>query len=172
MKRIIAAALLALYLAGAGGARAASGSDRLLAVGGRAPDFTFTEVQSGGAMALDNVGRGRPLLLVFLQTSCQSCARELQSLKDVRAAGAPIEVLGIFIDVTARDFQKYVADNALPFVFGWDSGNAIAEAYGVPFAPASFLLDRERKIAAVYRGFHPGIEQALRADFARLAKGP
>lgn len=166
MRRMIATLLLALGVAGIAGAN--EGKEMRVPPGAKAPSFTFSEVASGGAMTMENVGRGRPLLLAFLQTSCQSCSREMQSLKQLRAAGASFEVLGIFIDVTARDFQKYATDAGLPFVFGWDSGNAIAESYGVSFAPVLFLLDRDRKVVAVYRGFHPGIEQSLKADLAKL----
>lgn len=170
MRRIAATALFALGLLTASGARAGLDSDKLLAVGNKAPAFTFSEVVGGGAMTMDAVAHGRPLLLVFLQTACQSCFREMQTLKQLRAAGAEIEVLGIFLDMKAKDFPKYIGDNELPFVFGWDSNYSIADAYGVSFTPASFLLDRDRTVAAVYRGFHPGIEQSLRADLARLAK--
>jgi peroxiredoxin len=170
MKRIAATVALTFGLLTAAGASAGMDSDRLLAVGDKAPAFTFSEVASGGAMTMDTVARGRPLLLVFLQTACQSCYREMQTLKQLRASSADFDVLGIFLDMKAKDFQKYIADNGLPFVFGWDSGYSIADSYGVSFTPASFLLDRDRTVAAVYRGFHPGIEQALKADLAKLTK--
>jgi len=107
---------------------------------------------------------------VFLQTACQSCYREMMALKAAKAASPSLEVLGIFLDMKAKDFQKYISENGLPFTFGWDSGYSIADSYGVSFTPASFLLDAERTVAAVYRGFHPGIEQALKADIEKLGK--
>jgi len=170
MRRIAATALLAFGLLAAAGAQASMDSDKLLAVGNKAPAFTFAEVASGGAMTMDVVAHGRPHLLVFLQTACQSCFRGMQTLKQLRAGGAEIEILGIFLDMKAKDFQKYIGDNELPFVFGWDSNYSIAEAYGVSFTPASFLLDQDRNVTAVYRGFHAGIEQALKADLAKLTR--
>lgn len=173
MKRSVAAALTALLLLVLGlPARSPAGmdSDKMLAAGQKAPSFNFTDVVSGAAVPSDTLARGRPLLLVFLQTACQSCFREMMALKAVKAANPDFEILGIFLDMKAKDFQKYISENGLPFTFGWDSGYTVADAYGVSFTPASFLLDADRTIAAVYRGFHPGIEQALKADIARLAK--
>jgi peroxiredoxin len=150
--------------------RAGVDSDHMLVVGASAPNFNFSDVLSGGVTPFDTVGRGRPVLLVFLQTACQSCFREMMVLKTVKAEIPELEVVGIFLDMKAKDFQKYVNENGLPFVFGWDSGYTIANAYGVSFTPASFLIDGKRKVASVYKGFHPGIEQSLKADLAKLAK--
>lgn len=171
MTRFVAsiACALGLLLAATPGARAGMDADKLLSTGAPAPAFTFTDAVTGGAMAMQNVARGRPLLLVFLQTACQSCYREMMSLKKLREGGTEFDVLGIFLDMKAKDFQKYITENELPFSFGWDSGYTIADSYGVSFTPASFLLDADRKVAAVYRGFHPGIESSLKADLARLA---
>ena len=163
------AALLLLALSLPARSLAGMASDKMLAVGERAPSFNFTDVATGGVVPSDTIARGRPLLLVFLQTACQSCYREMMTLKAAKAESPDLEVLGIFLDMKAKDFQKYISENGLPFTFGWDSGYSIADTYGVSFTPASFLLDADRNVAAVYRGFHPGIEQALKADIAKLA---
>lgn len=168
MRRFTASLVCTLGLAAASAAWAGMDSEKLLAPGGQAPTFTFSEATTGAAMAMQNVGRGRPLVLVFLQTACQSCYREMMSLKKLKASGADFDVLGIFLDMKAKDFQKYIADNELPFTFGWDSGYTIADSYGVSFTPASFLLDADRTVRAVYRGFHPGIESSLKADLEKL----
>ena len=79
-----------------------------------------------------------------------------------------VPVFGVFLDVKAKDFGSYIEEHKLAFTFAWDSNYAIAEAYGVSCTPASFVLDRDRKIVSVYRRFRPGMAQDLRNDIERL----
>jgi len=167
----IALALAAL-LALPGVARAGMGSENLLQVGGAAPTFSFSDVNSGVVMPAETLARGQPLVLVFLQTACRSCYSEMLSLKKLYQDPGGFAVLGVFLDMKPKNFKSYIEENALPFHFTWDANYAIAEAYGVAFTPATFLLDRDRKVASVYRGFHPGTEKAMKEDLARLRGTP
>ncbi len=146
----------------------ALGGGKLLKAGADAPSVAFTSID-GTKSTLHSFAQGKPLLLVFLQTACRSCQREMAFLKQLKSDGAKINVLVAFVDMKERDFKKYVSDNELPFVFFWDKDYSIAEQFGVSFTPSSFLLDKERKVAKVYRGWSRA-GHSLEGDFKKLAE--
>ena len=140
----------------------------LLAPGDPAPRFTFSDIRNGETKSFTDVAGDGPLLLVFLQTACRSCVREMVALKNVRADVGGFEILGVFLDLKPRGLEEYVEDYELPFTFTWDGSYTTADAYGVSFSPTAFLLDAERRIAAVYAGFTLATEADLRADLLRV----
>jgi peroxiredoxin len=157
--------LIGIFCLSAPHSMAGMGGEKLLEPGVAAPEFSFTDIE-GKADSTKNFAKGEPLLLVFLQTTCRSCQRELEHMRDLGQGGFKVPVLAIFIDPTPREFKKFVEDNKLPFRFTWDEEMSIVEAYGVSFAPTSFLLDKDRKIAKVYRGWQgkgPDIEGDVKA---------
>ena len=139
-----------------------------LSPGDRAPRFEFSNVQTGETMGFTDVTSTGPLLLVFLQTACRSCVREMVALKKVYAEVEGFGVLGVFLDVKPRGMEEYVADYELPFTFTWDGSYATADAYGVSYSPTSFLVGSDGKVAAVYAGFTRGTEDDIRADLEKL----
>ncbi|HSH71290.1 MAG TPA: redoxin domain-containing protein [Deferrisomatales bacterium] len=139
-----------------------------LGPGDRAPRFTFSDIQTGETKGFADVAGNGPLLLVFLQTACRSCVREMVALKTVYAEVEGFGVLGVFLDLKPRGLEKYVADYELPFTFTWDGSYATADAYGVSFSPTSFLVGSDGKVAAVYAGFTLGTEDDVRADLEKL----
>ena len=146
----------------------AMGGGKMLKAGSDAPKVEFTDI-NGKKGTLHSFAQDKPLLLVFLQTACRSCQREMAFLKQLKEDGADIDVLVVFVDMKERNFKKYVSDNELPFVFFWDSDYSIAEQFGVSFTPSSFLMDKTRKIAKVYRGWSRA-GHSLEGDFKKLAE--
>ena len=139
-------------------------------VGEQAPPFIYSDLNAGGVSLFETFERNRPIILAFLQTACRSCHREAMTLKRLKEELGNFGVMAVFIDMTQRNIKKYTQENELPFTCTWDSSGDIAESYGVTFSPTSFLLDAERKVIKVYRGFHPGVERALRNDLEALVK--
>lgn len=140
----------------------------LLAPGDPAPKFTFPELATGKTRTLAEIAQGRPLLLVFLETACRSCVREMVALKRIQADRPGFAVLGVFLDINPRNVEGYVADYDLPFSFTWDGPYTMADAYGVAASPTSFLIDQDGKVAVVYPGFSLATEARLRADVETL----
>lgn len=139
------------------------------AVGEQAPTFLYTDLIRRGTVMFDTFERNRPVLLLFLQTACRSCHREVLALKRFEAELEGVGVMAVFIDMTPRNVKKYVEENELPFTCTWDSSGEIAESYGITFSPTCFLLDASRKVVKVYKGFHPGVERELKKDLQTLA---
>lgn len=141
-------------------AEASMGGGKMLKPGSQAPDFKFKMI-TGGDYDFNTWTKGKPSLIVFIQTACGSCQRELQFLKEFNYTEAGLEILVIFIDVKEMDFKGYAKDNKMPFNFAWDAKYSIADAFGVSFAPASFLIDKDHNIAKVYRGWSKSGEEML-----------
>ena len=140
----------------------------LLAPGDPAPKFTFPELATGKIRTLAEIAQGQPLLLVFLETACRSCVREMVAIKRIQADRPGFAVLGVFLDINPRNVEGYVADYDLPFSFTWDGAYTMADAYGVAASPTSFLIDQDGKVAVVYPGFTLATEGRLRADLEML----
>lgn len=136
--------------------------------GDPAPRFTFPELATGATKTLADIAQGRPLLLVFLETACRSCVREIVAIKRIQADRPGFAVLGVFLDINPRDLTRYVTDYDLPFSFTWDGAYTMADAYGVSASPTSFLIDQDGKVAVVYPGFTLATEGRLRADLDML----
>jgi peroxiredoxin len=151
-KARILSCIVVLLLVAPFAALAGMGGSKMLNPGVVAPDFEFTDTV-GQKGSLYKAAEGKPLLLVFVQTSCRSCQREMAFIKELQDKGSNIEILVVFVDLKQRDFVAFAKENGLPFRFLWDSDYKVADAYGVAFTTASFLLDGERKVAKVYRGW-------------------
>ena len=161
LRRLLLCILLALVTALPAGAE-------LLRAGDRAPLFRFPDLLTGETKEFADVAPDRPLLVVFLQTACRSCVREMVALKNLKADVEDIGILGVFLDLRPRGLEEYVAEYDLPFTFTWDGSYTTADAYGVSFSPTSFLVDRDGAVAAVYPGYTRATERYIRADLDKL----
>ena len=161
MRRLLLVALLALSVT-------TSHAGELLRPGDKAPRFRFPDLLTEETLGFADVARDGPLMLVFLQTACRSCVREMVALKNVQAQVGNLGVLAVFLDLRPRGLEEYVAEYDLPFTFTWDGQYVTADAYGVSFSPTTFLLDRDGVIAAVYPGFTIATERHIRTDLDTL----
>jgi len=134
-------------------ATAGMGGGKMLKEGTDAPVFKFKTI-AGKETDLTAYAGGKPVLLVFLQTACRSCQREMAFLKELTTeGGVKVNILAVFVDMRERDFKAYVDENKLPFNFTWDKDYSVADMYGVSFTPSSFLIDSKGVVAKVYRGW-------------------
>lgn len=167
LRKLIVATLVLMVLPVA--VHAGMGAGKLLKPGSPAPDFKY-KVIGGEEENFLAVHKGKPVLLVFIQTACGSCQREMAFLKEMRASGVNLDVVVIFIDVKEMDFKGHIKQHALPFKFAWDGDSSISENYGVSFAPASFLMDKDGNIAKVYRGWSRAGEEVAEDAKALMGK--
>jgi peroxiredoxin len=141
----------------------------ILRPGDPAPQFSFTDIQTGETRRMDEVAEGLPLLLVFLQPVCGTCVRERVGLKKALGSSPECRVLGVFVDIQPRWLQEYVALYDLPFTFTWDRDSSKADAYGVLCCPTGFLLDPTGgSLRCSTRGSPWRTVESMRADWGRL----
>ena len=131
-------------------------------VGKKAPPFDLPAAP-GGRLKLSSL-RGKKVVLYFYpKDNTPGCTTEACNFRDqhTRLQSADTLVLGISPDSVASH-EKFAAKLELPFTLLSDADHAVCEKYGVwveknmygrksmGVQRATFLIDREGKIAAVW----------------------
>jgi peroxiredoxin len=126
-----------------------------------APAVRLTLVD-GSATALEQ-WRGRPLLVTFWSLSCPPCIEEIPDLvrlhEENRANDLAVVAIAAPYDPPAA-VRTFVERQNLPYTVALDTDAGATRAFdGVPYLPATFLIDPDGRI--VFR--HTG-----RLDIARV----
>jgi peroxiredoxin len=117
--------------------------------------------------------RGRPLLVNFWATSCAPCAEELPALLALHAEFAPqrVAVLAIAMPYDPPlHVAQFAEQHHLPYPVALDvRADAVRAFGGVPYIPATFLLDRSGRIVYSHAGLLDAarLRQAIELELAR-----
>jgi thiol-disulfide isomerase/thioredoxin/protocatechuate 3,4-dioxygenase beta subunit len=123
------------------------------AVGDAVPDARF-ETLSGTKMSLAEL-RGEVVLLDFWATWCGPCLAEVPNFKKVHERFGQREdfvMISVSLDQSRARLADFVKEEkiAWPQVFDGKAWEAeLAEKFGIQAIPATFLIDKEGKVAAV-----------------------
>ncbi len=114
---------------------------------------TFKETAIDGTLVDLAAYRGKVVLVDFWATWCGPCVGELPHLKTAyeKHHAAGFEIIGVSLDKDGEKLAAFTKENAMPWpqIFDGQGGqNKLAQAYGIRSIPATFLLDRDGKIAA------------------------
>jgi len=147
----------------------------VLGTGSSAPDFTARDID-GKTITLSNHLGKEVVLLDFCSTWCEPCVAEFAHLRTLYHANKDrgLIVLAISIDGpdTVAKVPSFARRNKLNFPMLLDEDSRIAFLYNPKkTAPATVLIDRSGKIAAMREGYTSGDEQALATDVARALDG-
>jgi len=146
-------------------------------VGDAAPEFSMP-TDGGGTVSLSDL-KGRPVVLYFYpRDDTPGCTKEACGFRDSFPdfQGVDAVIIGVSRDTVAKH-EKFKTKYDLPFTLGADTEGTVTEAYGVwvekkmygrtsmGIERSTFLIDREGKIAQVWRKVKvPGhVEQVLEA---------
>ncbi len=121
-------------------------------IGRKLPDFSAFDID-GKSISLENY-RDKLVLLYFWKTKSDSCAEEMQNIKEIygRYHHIDFEVISVNLDEDETMLHEFINENQLSWrhIFdsaGWES--PIVQRYGVRRIPTSFLIDRKGEVISV-----------------------
>jgi peroxiredoxin len=140
-----------------------------------APDFTLQTINDETVSLSDF--RGRPVMLTFWKIYCAACQFQMpftQAFYDEQS-GETIAVLTINVGDSASAAQDYVTSRGLTFPVLLDRQGKVAQMYGLPGVPVTFLIDSEGIIKAYKIGAFQSqeeMESAIKSVFPSLNLKP
>lgn len=120
---------------------------------GTAPKPFEVKDEKGAALSLEQF-KGKVVLLDFWATWCGPCREELPNVLATYAKhhGNGFEIVGVSLDEDEKAFREFIAAEGMTWRHHFDGkgwANEIAQLYGVQSIPATYLLDRDGKIARI-----------------------
>lgn len=138
------------------GEKKPSPSDKIsLEEGDEAPDFRLESIE-GRFISLGSL-RGRSFLLVFFNTGCGFCKKEMKDLVELAKVGKEIIAIAIW-GGEKDDLIRFAEKLEIDFPILIDENDEIAREYFIKGTPTNFLIDKNGKIAEKHRGYAPRIE--------------
>jgi peroxiredoxin len=98
--------------------------------------------------------RGKIVLINFWATWCPPCREEMPAMERLyeRTKHTGVEMLAISVDADPASITPFLGEQQFTFTVGLDPKMSVANAYGVRGLPASFIVDRQGRVAAVALG--------------------
>lgn len=126
-----------------------------------APAFALADA-SGKVRHLADF-RGRPVVVNIWATDCGGCKAELPEFVKLHQAykGRGVTVIGVSMDIMYEDLKSaaegwarvkpFAASHGLTYTILLDDGS-VEKAFKVTALPATYLIDRDGRLAATYVG--------------------
>jgi cytochrome c biogenesis protein CcmG/thiol:disulfide interchange protein DsbE len=123
-------------------------------VGALAPDFQLKDAATGQMVSLKQFA-GKPVWLNFWASWCEGCREEMPLIERSRAryGSSGLAVLGINVQESADEVNKFVRDNGFGWTFLLDSDGRVTDLYYVNGIPFHVFISAD----GVIRAIHPGV---------------
>jgi peroxiredoxin len=135
-------------------------------VGEPLPDFTL-QTFDGSSTSRASL-EGRPLLLVFWNTWCPNCMRELPEVNRLAEEFGPRGLAVLAINTAMNDSERkaraYWEKVGYGFPVGFDRDFEIGQAFGIRGVPTIFLVDSK----GIVRYKHPLVPADMEERFKQL----
>ena len=157
MKKIVVVAVLAALVA-----LPFTASAGLLKAG--MPHVPFELKADDGSMvkSSDIIGKGKVVVLNFMNTVCSTCAAELKDLEKVQAENANIAIYPIAVDMRGeKSVLPYKENSKYTFTFLLDSDFSVGRKYGASYTPFSIVIDKEGNVKEIIGGYNEDAKSRL-----------
>lgn len=140
-----------------------------------APDFTLQTI-NGQTVNLTDF-RGKPVMLTFWKINCPACQFQIphtQAFYD-EWSSETIAVLTVNVGDSISAVQDYVTGLGITYPVLLDRQGKVAQVYGIPGVPVTFLIDADGILKAYQIGpfqSRQAIESALKSVFPSLTLSP
>lgn len=141
-----------------------------VAVGEKAPNFSLGSVDGKSTIKLSDY-TNKPTMLAFWASWCSHCQNEAPALNkvydDLKSKG--INVVGVSVDGSIESAQKFVKEYSVKYqnaFAGTDAGANVIDNYGIEGVPATFIIDKDGVIKAIFIGEVSA--DTLKDEFAKL----
>jgi peroxiredoxin len=118
-----------------------------------APSFHRATLQGGRFDS--SAARGQMMVVEFFASHCAPCRRSLPDLEAWHRRRGDVVVVGVSLDETSDAAEALVRRYRLTFPVVYDSGNVLAGRFRVTELPASFVIDRDGRVAWAGLGEQP-----------------
>ncbi|MBL8086599.1 MAG: redoxin domain-containing protein [Chthonomonas sp.] len=137
-----------------------------LQAGATAPDFKLPD-ENGNPQSLDNLAKGKPALLYFIQKDCPCCVSAEPFIEQIaKAYGDRVAVIGI-ANTIPEEAAKWKRLNTFPAPILSDPDLMIIQSYKIATAAYSVVVSKDRKIVEVFPGYSRTMVQAMSDVLAR-----
>jgi peroxiredoxin len=166
LSRWIAIGLICLGIASTGALPALAAAE-----GEPFPALTLPDVTMGRDLDVKKHFSGSVGALVFMQTSCAACRKELNAFSEILKKHPTLKIIAVSVDSGGGNrVDRYREGYGFTFPFVHDPEFKTPEIFGFSFTPALVLVGKDGKIAQLKGGFRPGDETALESKIAEMVK--
>ena len=132
------------------------------AVGDPCPKIMLNDVKTNQASSLNEISKGKVTVIVYMQTSCAACRKELESIKNMMQYVPELVVVAISVDAgSPARILKYIEHYQFPFEFLHDPSFTTPELFGFSYTPATVIVGKDGKILQLKGGYRRGDEKKL-----------
>jgi peroxiredoxin len=112
-------------------------------IGDPCPKITLNDIKTGRETNLNEAGKGKVTVIVYMQTSCAACKHILKELQEMLDDFPQLYVVAINVDTGSPGrIQNYIDHYKFPFAFLHDPEFTTGGFFGIENTPSIVVLDK------------------------------
>lgn len=140
-------------------------STDIIGPGDPLPSFSV-KLSDGHTVTTDSL-RGAPALLIFFNTHCGTCRKELPRLQKLHRS-IPLRMLAIGREESDQSIRRFWQENGLTIPYAPQAGRRIYNQFAIRYIPRLYLTDSTGRIHKVFRSTTRN--RQIRKEWKRLTR--